>query len=453
VRIGIIGAGLSGLATAFYLRRLSPQAELVVYEADARAGGTMRTEVVGGMRFEAGANGFLTNKPDCLQLVRDCGLGERLLPSSNAMRTRYVYHDRLHRLPASPREFVASELLTWPQKLRVLCEPLVSAAPTDRDETVREFGDRRLGAGVSSVFLDALCIGIYGAAPERLSMRAAFPLIAALESEHGSLLKGMLARRRTAGPRAVLTSLHGGLGELSARLAETAGVEWRWSTPVRNIDRASEGFVVSDDSGPTAFDRVIVCTPAYAAAVLLRDLDRDLSELLAQIEYTPIAVAGLGYRSVESAATGAARHDGFGVLTTSASRAPILGVVWESSVFPGRAPPGHRCVRVMIGGQRNPELVEQDDSGLVATARAGLRQVLGEDPDPETVFVQRWPRGIPCYGHGHLARIGAIDSRLAQWPRLHLNGNAYRGVAMNDCVRNSRELAGRLATETLGEPT
>ena len=161
----------------------------------------MRTDVVDGMRFEAGANGFLTSKPDCLQLVRDCGLGDRLLPSSDAMRTRYVYHDRLHRLPSGPRDFFATELLTWPQKLRALCEPFVSAAPADRDETVREFGDRRLGAGVSRVFLDALCVGIYGATPDRLSMRAAFPLVAALEREHGSLLKGMLARRGAAGPR------------------------------------------------------------------------------------------------------------------------------------------------------------------------------------------------------------------------------------------------------------
>ena len=454
MRIGIIGAGLSGLATAFYLRKLAPQAELVVYEADARAGGTMRTDVVGGMRFEAGANGFLTSKPDCLQLVRDCGLGDRLLPSSDAMRTRYVYHDRLHRLPSGPRDFFATDLLTWPQKLRALCEPFVSAAPADRDETVREFGDRRLGAGVSRVFLDALCVGIYGATPDRLSMRAAFPLIAALEREHGSLLKGMLARRGAGGPRGVLTSLHEGLGELSARLAETAGVEWRWSTAVRSIDRASAGFVVSDDSGPTSFDRVIVCTPAYAAAALLRDLDRDLSQLLSAIEYTPIAVVGLGYRAAQSGAPpAAARHDGFGILTTTASRAPILGVVWESNVFPGRAPPGQRCVRVMIGGQRNPELVERDDAGLIATARAGLERVAGEDPVPDAVFVQRWPRGIPCYGRGHLARIAAIDMRLAHWPRLHLNGNAYRGVAINDCVRNSRELAGRLATGTMGEPT
>jgi oxygen-dependent protoporphyrinogen oxidase len=432
---------LSGLATAFYLRKSAPAAEIVVYEATDGPGGTMQTRVVDGLPFETGANGFLTNKPDCLRLVRDLGLESRLLPSSDATRTRFVYHDRLHRLPDGPGAFLASDLLTWPQKLRALCEPFVAVASGERDETVREFGDRRLGAAVTGVFLDALCAGIYGATPERLSLRAAFPLVAALEREHGGLLRGMIAsRRQQTGPRGVLTSLQGGLGELAARLARTPGVEWRWSQAIRRIERAPAGYVLTDARGPSVVDRAIVCAPAHAAAPIVADLDPQLGRLLAQIEYTPIAVVGFGYRLPPR------NPDGFGVLTTTASRAPILGVVWESNVFPGRAPPGQRILRVMIGGARNPELVGQDDQGLIATARAGLRRVIGEDPEPATTFVQRWPQGIPCYGVGHLARVAAIDSRVAQWPGFYLNGNAYRGVAMNDCVRASRELAERLAT-------
>src|SRR5688572_26585891 len=140
MRIAIIGAGLSGMATAFYLQRARPAAELVVYEADSRAGGTLRTEVVDGVRFETGANGFLTNKPDCLQLVHDCGLGQRLLRSSDAARVRYVYHDRLRRLPAGPRDFLATDLLDWRGKLRVLREPFVPQRPPGSDESVQEFG-------------------------------------------------------------------------------------------------------------------------------------------------------------------------------------------------------------------------------------------------------------------------------------------------------------------------
>jgi oxygen-dependent protoporphyrinogen oxidase len=239
----------------------------------------------------------------------------------------------------------------------------------------------------------------------------------------------------------VLTSLQGGLGELAAQLARTPGIEWRWSTGIRRVERASSGYVLVDDRAATSVDRLIVCTPAHAAAQLLADLDRELARLLAEIEYTPIAVVGLGYRG---AAPG---PGGFGVLTTTASRAPILGAVWESNVFPGRAPPGQRIARVMIGGHRSPELVSADDASLIATARAGLARVVGADPEPAVTFVRRWPLGIPCYGVGHISRVAAIDVQLARWPGLHLNSNAYRGVAMNDCVRQGRELAARLATE------
>ena len=442
MRIAIIGAGLSGMATAFYLQRARPAAELVVYEADSRAGGTLRTEVVDGVRFETGANGFLTNKPDCLQLVHDCGLEQRLLRSSDAARVRYVYHDRLRRLPAGPRDFLATDLLDWRGKLRVLREPFVPQRPPGSDESVQEFGDRRLGAAFTRVFLDALCAGIHGATPNRLSLAAAFPLIAALEREHGGLFKGMLARRRgDTGPGGVLTSLQEGLGELAARLTSTPA-EWRWSAPVRSLARSTAGYDVIDDRGTEHFEQVVVCTPAYVAKQLVEELDADLASWLGAIAYTPIAVVGLAYPTAKGVL------DGFGVLTTSAARAPILGCVCDSNVFPGRAPAGMSSVRVLIGGQRNPELVDRDDGALVETARAGLRLLTGADPDPEVTFVQRWPRGIPLYEPGHLARLAAIDDRLAHRPGLHLNSNAYRGVAMNDCVRNSRELAARLSVQT-----
>jgi len=442
MRIGIVGAGLSGLSTAFYLKRLRPQTELVIFEAAARAGGTMQTHVIDGFQFEAGGNGFLTNKPDCLQLVRDSGLELELLPSSAEARKRYLFHDRLDRLPESPREFLASTLLSWPQKLRVLAEPLIPARRDAYDETVREFGDRRLGAAFTSTFLDAMCAGIYGSTPDRLSVSAAFPLVVALEREHGGLLRGMLAKRkRDADPGGVLTSFRGGLSTLARHLSSVIEAEWRWSSAVRRIERRERGYRVFDDPAGTDVDAVAVCAPAHAAAPMLENLDAAIAERLLRIEYTPIAIVGFGFRTHPNA------FDGFGVLTTTGSRLPILGVLWDSSVFPGRAPPGSRSLRVLIGGQRNPELARQDDSGLIQTARAGLAAVMGADPDPDVTFVHRWDRGIPAYAPGHVENVEQLFGVLARWPGLHLACNAYRGVAMNDCVRNGRLLAERLAAE------
>ncbi len=440
MRIGIIGAGLSGLTTAFYLGRLLPEAELVIFESNPGPGGALHTEVIEGFRFEAGANGFLTNKPDCLRLVEDAGAADALLPSSDLARKRYIYTDRLHRMPESPGLFFRSKLLTWPEKLRMLGEFFVPARTDGADETLREFGERRLGPGFTRVFLDAMSAGIFGSTPDKLSVAAAFPLVVALEREHGGLFRGMLAKRRKeAGPGGVLTSTKGGIGTLVEHLHRVITAEWRFGEPVSAVERLMDGFRIHSAGGRTEVDRVVVSATAFAAAEMLRPVDTELCRRLGDIRYSPIAVVGFGYRSLEDPL------DGFGVLTTTSAHLPILGVLWDSSIFPDRAPPGAKSLRVLLGGQRNPELVDQDREGLLGTARVGLEKTMGITRDPDVVFVKRWDRGIPSYEPGHVANVDAIFARAGAIPGLYLNCNAYRGVAMNDCARNGRELAERIA--------
>ena len=136
-----------------------------------------------------------------------------------------------------------------------------------------------------------------------------------------------------------------------------------------------------------------------------------------------------------------------GLLTTTSARLPILGVLWDSSIFPDRAPAGGKILRLIIGGQRNPELVDLDDAGLIDKALEGVRRTMGVDTAPDVTYVKHWPRGIPSYAPGHIARVDAIFDRLGGHPGLYLNSNAYRGIAMNDCVRNGRELAERIVAE------
>ena len=439
MRIGIVGAGLSGLATAFYVKRARPDAGLVVFEANAGPGGAMQTVEIDGFRFEAGPNGFLTNKPDCLQLVQDSGAAGYLLPSSDLARKRFIYTDRLHRMPESPPLFIRSKLLTWPQKLRMLGEVFVPARRAGPDESLRDFGDRRLGAGFTSVFLDAMSAGIYGSTPDKLSVEAAFPLVVALEREYGGLFRGMIARRKKeAGPGGVLTSTRGGIGTLAHHLRNAIDAEWRFGAPVQSVERVGTAFRINSAAGATEVDRVVICSTSYAAAGIVQPLDAELARRLAAIEYSPIAVVGFGYRSLPDPL------DGFGLLTTSAARLPILGVLWDSSIFPDRAPPGCKSIRVLLGGQRSPELVDQDEAALIRTARIGLEKSMGLTQDPDVTFVKRWDRGIPSYAPGHVSNVNAIFARADAVPGLYLNCNAYRGIAMNDCAHNSRELAQRM---------
>jgi len=442
MRIAVAGAGISGLTTAFYLKRARPQWELTIFDAGDSPGGTMQTVTVEGFRFEAGGNGFLTNKPDSLRLVDDCGAQHLLMPSSDLARKRFIYDGRLHRLPESPQAFLATRLLTWPQKLRVAGEWFVRPRREGGEETLQQFGYRRVGKGLTDVFLDAMTAGIYGTTPAKVSVNAAFPLVVSLEREHGGLFRGMLARRKkSAGPGGVLMSFKGGVGTLIQHLRQCIDGDWRLGQPVERIAKDGSRWRVEAGSSSESFDHVVIGAQAHAAAAMLAGTEPELARLMRGIEYTPIAVVGLGYRSLEHPL------DGFGVLTTTAARAPVLGILWDSSIFPDRAPAGCKAVRAMIGGQRSPELADQDDEGLVATALRGLEQVMGVEAAPDVTFVRRWQRGIPHYVIGHMDRVGAIFDLLGRRPGLHAVCNAYRGIAMNDCTRNGRELAEQILAQ------
>lgn len=434
MRIAIIGGGISGLATAHYVCRARPDWSVELYEANAYLGGTLRTETVDGFHFECGGNGFLTNKPDTLALVQATGGDHLLLRSNDAARQRFIFNGRLHRLPDSPATFLRSRLLTLPQKLRVAAEVLIPRKTGDDDESLRDFGTRRLGKGFTDALLDPMAAGVFGATAEGLSVNAAFPAVVRLEAEHGGLFKGMIKqRRRQAGPAGVLTSFTGGVGTLIDHLRERLPVRLHLAEPVRALRReAHGGYQVTSDNRSAHYDHVVLCTPSYIAAHLLLPVDKALSEAVDAIDYTPISVVGFGWQALNHTL------DGFGLLTTQSAGQRILGVLWDSSVFTDRAPAGQRCVRVMIGGQRQPDLALRTTDELIAIARQGLRATMGITQAPDTVFVKSWPRGIPNYRVGHLGRVATIDRLLSDHPRLSLNANAYRGIGINDCVANSR---------------
>ena len=442
MRTAIIGAGISGLTTAFYLHQARPDRELHIFDAHPTAGGTMHTDRLDGFCFEAGGNGFLTNKPDAMQLVKDCGAQELLLSSTAAARKRYIFTDQLHRLPESPGSFLRTDLIGMGAKLRLMGELLVPKRRDPGEETLQEFGYRRLGKTFTDVFLDAMTAGIYATTPDKVSVNAAFPLVVRLEQEHGGLFRGMLARRKTqAGPGGMLMSFKGGVGSFISHLCRRIPAKWHLAAPVNEVVRDGLGYRVRAGAFEEVFDQVVVSTPAHAASGMLQSLDSDLARRLAAIDYSPVAVVGLGWKTLDHPL------DGFGLLTTTSARMPVLGVLWDSSIFPDRAPAGSKSVRVMIGGQRNPQLVQQDESGLMATAREGLRLTMGIDAEPDVSLVRRWDRGIPSYRVGHIAAIAALFAQVARYPGLHLCSNAYRGIAMNDCVHNGRLLAEALLTE------
>jgi oxygen-dependent protoporphyrinogen oxidase len=463
-RIAIIGAGISGLCTAHYLvRELSAaqrDAEILILEAEETPGGKMRTVRQDGFNMEWGPNGFLTNKPYSLDLVRELGAEGRLAVSSDLARKRFIFSGgTLHRLPESPPAFLKSKLMTTSGKLRIFMEPF--AKPLSRlveDETLADFARRRLGPEALEKLLDPMVTGIFCGDPERMSLKSCFPTIHEMEMKYGSLVKAMLAKRQekrrkgvkqemSAGPGGVLTSFDDGTQVLVDLLAGALADGLHTGVTVDRVERQEGRYRLSvterGKQDEIFADAVVVSTPAYAASALLSPLDASLADALAAIPYAPISVVALGYDK----ATLENPLDGFGFLIPRKESRKILGALWDSSVFPNRAPQGKALLRAMVGGVRAPELASMPANELVRIVRQEFRDIMGIAAEPLLGRVFFHEKGIPQYFVGHGKLLERMDAALAAFPGLYLNSNAYRGVSLNDCVLQSRLAAQRLCKE------
>jgi oxygen-dependent protoporphyrinogen oxidase len=444
MNIAIVGGGISGLATAFYIKQQKPEVSITLFEKEENIGGKMMTKEVEGFLFEEGSNGFLSNKPDTLELVKASGCDDILIKSNDNSRIRFIYKNALHRLPESPMAFLKSPLLTCRGKLRVATEYFRTPKKDDSDESLQSFGYRRVGREMTDTFLDAMVAGIFASAPDKISVNSAFPAVVKLEREYGGLFKGMLAKKKKdAGPGGVLMSFKGGVSAFINKLAASANIEIKTNSAVSALKKDGDSYLLHVDGKEIAFDKVVLSTPAYNSAEILKDFDKELSVMLEDIEYSPISIVGLGYNQLS--------HDlkGFGLLTTASAKKEVLGVLWDSSIFTDRAPSGKKSLRVMIGGQRNPELALKNEEELLAMSVRGIRETMGVDGVPDVSYVKRWGKGIPNYRVGHLARMETLFSKLKEHKGLYLSSNAYFGVALNDCVGNSKKIAEQVLKEML----
>jgi oxygen-dependent protoporphyrinogen oxidase len=458
-RVVIVGAGISGLAVAYRLQQLAPSVEITLLEQGNRPGGTVWTERRDGYQVEIGPNGFLDTKPDTLRLCQDLGLGERLLAASeSSRRNRYLFLDgRLRALPGSLLAFLRSDLLSWRGKLNLFLERFRRNCRKGADESVDAFARRRAGREVAEVFADALVTGIHAGDPRLLSMPAAFPRIARLEEEHGSVLKGLARsarqRRQEAAARGEtrrpgqMWSFREGLRllieTLRDRLARppVLGVSVRAVRREDSAGQPSPPWVVQGE-GQDRWDAeaVVLACPAYQQAALLADLDGELAQRVSTIAYNRVAVIALGYRHPDVPFP----LDGFGYIAPQRTRRDVLGVQWCSSIFPDRAPPGMVLLRAMCGGWHRAEVAGYPDARLLDAVRGDLRQALGIQAPPVFHHIVRWDRAIPQYHLGHLERVAWVEQRLKRHAGLFLAGNAYHGVALNDCVEQGQAVAGRV---------
>lgn len=449
-KIIVLGGGISGLTTAYLIKTTAEKAgiqiEIKILEKDNRIGGKFESETVDGYLCEWGPNGFLTNKPQTLELCQSLGISNELLASNDNARKRFIYsNDKLHKLPHTPVEFLNNSLISWPGKLRIACEFFIPRRKESSDESLSDFTNRRLGKEALAKLIAPMASGVFAGNADTMSLKAAFPRIHQLEEEYGGLLRAMVclihkhhqAKKRgevvasPAGPGGVLTSFAGGVETLTKRLQETfAPEEIQLGVKVNQLTFNGSQWEITANNDQYFADAVVSSLPAYALAEVSETIDTQLSALAAKISYAPLAVVCLGYDLNQI------KYDcnGFGYLIARGESIPVLGTLWDSQIFAFRAPQNRILFRTMLGGAANPELVNLNDTELQKIVEDNLLKTMGIAIKPELVKIRRHHQAIPKYNIGHPQLISDIMDRASQHPGLFIGGNAFFGVGINDCV-------------------
>jgi oxygen-dependent protoporphyrinogen oxidase len=451
MRLVIIGGGISGLSLSYFLLERKPSLDIIILESEKKAGGKIWTDKADGFLCEGGVNGFLDNRPRTLDLVAKLALTP--LRSNDPARKRYIFSDKtLRLLPESPVSFFSSNLLSLYGRLRILWEIFVPKGEKD-DETLADFARRRLGREAYEKLIDPMASGIFAGNPENMSLKSCFPRVYELEQKYGSLIKAMIKLKKEAkktgkkvgaGPGGVLTSFYDGMEVIINALKGHLRESLRTDSRVISIDKKDDNYVIYlSDSSHIEAEAVVIATPAYTAAEMVKGIDRNLSLTLDEIFYPSISVVCVGYKRDKIKQP----IDGFGFLVPKREGRKILGTLWDSSIFPNRAPEGYVLLRSMVGGARMSELALQHKDRLINTVMDELKDTMNIRVQPDFTRVYKHEKGIPQYSFGHQKRLQIISGIISRFKGFYLTGNAYRGIGVNDCIENSYKLAEKIVKE------
>jgi oxygen-dependent protoporphyrinogen oxidase len=454
-RVVIVGGGISGLATAHYLhRRLGNQVRLTLVEGSSRLGGKISTEQLGGHLVDVGPDALMVRAPVAAALIEDLGLSDFVVAPAGS-GARIWSRGALRRLPAGTLFGIPDRLLPL-MKSRLLSPLGLARAALDLvlpapialpdDPTIAQLVRPRMGAQVFDRLVDPLLGGVHAGRADELSARSTAPDIDALARGNRSLSLGLRRRRRNAPPQpamvaagAALITLNGGLARLIDALAgKTAGDDVRLGSAAVAVSRAGTGYLVELADGTVLeADAVVLATPAFVAAELLKEEAPDLAGVLTGIPYVDVATICLAYpRS-------AVGHDldGTGFLVPPEEGRLVVGCTWSSAKWPHLADENTVLIRCMVGRRRDQRWADLDDDTLVSAVHAELVTAMGLTGRPTEQHIERWPQGMPQYIVGHQGRLEAATAALEELPGVYLTGSAYRGVGLASCVADAERTA------------
>ena len=441
----VVGAGISGLSCAYALHKAGQR--VLVLEAGARAGGVIQSVEENGYLYELGPQSF-SSTPTLYALCDELGLTRELVEAPHGAPRFVLIDGRLVPVPASPQAFLGSSMLSWQTKWAILTEILRTTQPPEPDESIAAFTRRKFSAQLLDRMVGPFVSGIYAGDPERISLRGAFPKLYEAEKRSGSVVRGMFRVSRnatvTAGRtrrRASMLSFRTGNEALVLGLAGKLGPALRHNCQAIDLRREGTDFVVTTESNHIAEEiscaRIVLATPADATAEFLQKVAPQAAVSLQQIAYAPIAVVSLGYHLGQIKRS----LDGFGFLVPRSAGLRTLGLVWNSSLFPGRAPQDHVLLTGFVGGATDPGAVSLSEAELTELTHREVAPLLGINGDPVVSRVTQYTRAIPQYNVGHAALLTTAQQAISEAPGLFVTGNYWNGPAIGASVEHALAVA------------
>jgi protoporphyrinogen/coproporphyrinogen III oxidase len=448
VPILVVGAGISGLVCAYALRKAGLDAQVI--ESSPSPGGVIRGERRNDYLLEFGPQSFTTSSA-LLNLCRELHIDDQLLQAPPSAPRYVLIKGKLRPVPLSPPAFIASSLFSPVTKLSILRDILGRSSPPKNEESVAAFIRRKFSCELLDKLVGPFVSGIYAGDPEKLSLQSAFPQLYEAEKAAGSVIRGLLfsAKKRPAsGDKPTLQTFRDGNQTLIQALAANLGASLRCGVTAIRLTTAPGGpnmdapafavtVVANNREEVLTTDGLIIGIPTREAAGLLRGVDPQFESALSPITYAPVAVVSLGYPK------SAINHslDGFGFLVPRSSGLRILGTVWNSSLFPNRAPEGHVLLTSFVGGATDPTAVPLPESEIVSIVHRELASVLGISQLPTFSHLQAWQRAIPQYDLGHIQHVNQLVALQSKYPSIRLVGNYLRGPALGACVEQALTVA------------
>ncbi|MEM0155621.1 MAG: protoporphyrinogen oxidase [Thermoplasmataceae archaeon] len=478
MEIAVIGGGISGLSTCYYLEKLSKESGIEIHvsllESGNRLGGKVLTRTENGLIIDAGPDSFFTQKPWALELCSDLGLSGDLTEANAATKGTFILNSgKLSRLPEGTesgmptklRPFVSTDLISFGGKFRALMDLVIPRKSGQEDESIGSFMGRRFGKEFLVKIVEPLYAGIYAGDVNHLSVRSSLQSLVALESEHGSLIRAMSRMKKKSGSggstgnrnsrRITFVSLKGGMEQLTDSIQKNLK-----STKIL-LDTTVQGIIESKRAAARKFrislvdgehmdaDAVVLSVPAYAASSILIGMDSRISTILDTIPYVSTAVVSVAYRKTDiESATGVKGH---GFLVPRTEDEIVTGCTWESLKWPIHAPGDTLLARCYVGWFGHEEFRKMDDASLTKSVLDFLGRTAGISARPKFTKVFRWENALPQYTVGHIDRMSQINKLLLDHPGLYFTGSAYHGVGLPDCIHDAYLTAKEIMDYRLSE--